>query len=139
MSKKIVCSSHFSYGRTSHRSKWLIAILTQLYKQRLRNRFCNIPPSIKCRKLILDVLKRLDASNPTALRTTHATGSSVSNESHLKTDSDSKTESIGAQKPLSVADELEKVIKEVYAPMQSIRFETLSSKIQKEMSLLKMD
>ncbi|GFY00248.1 hypothetical protein TNCV_4710501 [Trichonephila clavipes] len=36
---------------------------------------------------------------------------------------------------LIVAEERDKVIKEGYAPMQLIRFETLSSKIQKEMSL----
>ncbi|GFV55678.1 hypothetical protein TNCV_754781, partial [Trichonephila clavipes] len=39
------------------------------------------------------------------------------------------------QTPLSVAEELDKVIKEGYTPMQPIRFKTMSSKIQKEMSL----
>lgn len=99
--------------------------------------FVTVPSSIKCRKLIVDLLERLDASNPTALLTAHATGSSISNEVNLEIDSefDSITESICTQKPLSVAEELDKVIKEGYAPMQPIRFETLSSKIQKEMSL----
>ncbi|GFT08616.1 hypothetical protein TNCV_661891 [Trichonephila clavipes] len=40
--------------------------------------FVTVSSSIKCRKLIVDLLKRLDASNPTALLTAHATGSSIS-------------------------------------------------------------
>ena len=36
------------------------------------------------------------------------------------------------QKPLSVAEELDKAIKDGYAKMQPVQFETLASKIQKE-------
>ncbi|GFX49936.1 hypothetical protein TNCV_1031861 [Trichonephila clavipes] len=88
----------------------------------------------------MDRLERLDASNPTVLPTPHATGSSITNEVTLKIDlhSDSITKSICTQKQVSVAEELDKVIKEGYALMQPIRFETLLSKIQKEMSLCKM-
>ena len=46
--------------------------------------FVTVPSSIKCRKLIVELLERLDASNPTALLTAHATGSSTSNEITLK-------------------------------------------------------
>jgi len=86
----------------------------------------------KNRKIIKQVINN-------ALLTAHATGSSISNEITLEIDSDpdsiTETESICTQKPLSVAEELDKVIKEGYAPMQPIRFETMSSKVQKEMSL----
>ncbi|GFT86432.1 hypothetical protein TNCV_3259331 [Trichonephila clavipes] len=94
--------------------------------------FVIVPSSIKYRKLIAELLERLVASNPTAVLQAHATGSSISNEVTLEIDShsDSITESICTQKPLSVAEEPDKVIKEGYAPMQAIRFETLSSKIQ---------
>jgi hypothetical protein len=99
--------------------------------------FITVPSLTKCRKLIVDLLERLDASNHTALLTADATGSSILNKVTLEIDSDSDsiTESICTQELLSVAEELDKVIKEGYAPMQPIRFETLSSKIQKEMSL----
>ncbi|GFW38180.1 hypothetical protein TNCV_3839081 [Trichonephila clavipes] len=90
--------------------------------------FITVPSSIKYRKLIVDLLERLDASNLTAKLTAHAAGSSISNEVTLEFDShsDSKTESIYTQNPLSVAEELDKVIKEGYAPMQFIRVETMS-------------
>ncbi|GFT76224.1 hypothetical protein TNCV_564211 [Trichonephila clavipes] len=38
--------------------------------------FATIPSSIKCLKLIVDLLERLDTLNPTTLPTAHATGSS---------------------------------------------------------------
>ncbi|GFV15912.1 hypothetical protein TNCV_988951 [Trichonephila clavipes] len=86
--------------------------------------------------IIVELRKKLDASNLTALLTAHETGSSISNEVAFDIDShfDTITESICTQKPLSVAEELDKIIKAVYA-MPLIRFETLSSKIQKKMSL----
>ncbi|GFU96776.1 hypothetical protein TNCV_2193531 [Trichonephila clavipes] len=84
-----------------------------------------------------DLLERLEASNATALPTAPATGSFISNEVTLEMDSlfDSITKSLCTQKSFSVAVELDKVIKEKYAPMKPIKFETLSSKIGKEMCL----
>lgn len=71
--------------------------------QYIHNRICNVSRidfvnEIKLNnKLIVEFLKRLDASNTTALQTVHdATGSSNSNEVTLKINSDpvSITESI---------------------------------------------
>ena len=49
----------------------------------------------------MELLERLNASNPTALLTAHATGSSISNEITLEIDSDpdsiTETESICTQ------------------------------------------
>ncbi|GFY00795.1 hypothetical protein TNCV_2141871 [Trichonephila clavipes] len=55
-----------------------------------------------------------DASNLIALLTAHATGSSISNKVSLEIDShsDSITGTIYTQKPLSVAEELDKIIEE---------------------------
>ncbi|GFS79835.1 hypothetical protein TNCV_750211 [Trichonephila clavipes] len=99
--------------------------------------FVTVPSAIKYRKLIGDLLERLDASNPTALLTAYATRSSIFNEVTLEIDLhfDSIVETMCTQQSSSVTEELDKVIKDKYAPMQPIKFETLSSKIQKEMSL----
>ncbi|GFW52505.1 hypothetical protein TNCV_404331 [Trichonephila clavipes] len=97
--------------------------------------FVTVPSTIKYRKFIVDLLESPDTSNPTALLTAHATGSSISNEVTLEIDSHSNSiaESICTQKPCNATKELDKVIKERYALMQHIRFEKLSLGIQKEM------
>ncbi|GFV93895.1 hypothetical protein TNCV_1811501 [Trichonephila clavipes] len=73
------------------------------------------------RELIVDLVERLDAPNSTALLKAHVTRSSISNEVTLKIDSysDSITESICTQKPLSVAEELDKVIEEGYGQLNA--------------------
>ncbi|GFV62739.1 hypothetical protein TNCV_3101121 [Trichonephila clavipes] len=71
--------------------------------------------SIKCRKLIMNLP---DASNTTAVLTADATGSSIPNEATLEIDSHSDL--ICTQKPLSVAEELDKVIKEGYVHQCSL-------------------
>jgi len=61
--------------------------------------FITVPSSIKCLKLVEDLLERLDASDRTALLTAHSTGSSITNEVTLEIDSDSITESNCTQIP----------------------------------------
>ncbi|GFV46943.1 hypothetical protein TNCV_3033401 [Trichonephila clavipes] len=91
--------------------------------QYLHNDISNgtVPSSINYRILIMELLERLDVPNPTALLTPHATVSIISNKVTLEIDShsDSITESICTQKPSSVAEELDKVIKEGYAPQNT--------------------
>ncbi|GFW97149.1 hypothetical protein TNCV_631541 [Trichonephila clavipes] len=51
--------------------------------------FVSVLSSIKCLKLIVDQIDRRDASNPIVFLAAHATGSSISNELTLETDSHS--------------------------------------------------
>ena len=74
---------------------------------------------------------RLVVSNPTALLASNGSENSFRNEFSMEIDSQSDY----TQRPLSVAEELDKAIKDGYAPMQTVWFETLASKIQKEISL----
>ena len=79
--------------------------------------FVKVPSSSKCRKIIVDLLERLGGLSSTALP--QASGERSSNTDPGIVEIDRVTE----PKPLSVAEELEKIIKEEYeAPMQPVRF-----------------
>ena len=93
--------------------------------------FITVPSSIKLGKLIVNLLVRQGASKPTALLASNGSENSFWNEFSIKIDSQSDY----IQRSLSLAEELDKDIKDEYAQMQTVRFETLSSKIQKEMTL----
>ena len=75
---------------------------------------------------MVNLLMRLGASNTSALLASNGSETSFRNEVSMEIDSQSD------YTPLSVAEELDKAIKDGYAPMQPVRFETLASKIQKE-------
>ena len=62
-----------------------------------------------------------------ALLASNGYENSFRNEVSMEIDSKSDY----TQRPLSVAEELDNAIKDGYAPMQPVRFETLASKIQK--------
>ena len=105
----------------------------------------NVSSSIKCRKLIVELLERLNASNPATSLTAYESKSevelSVSNEATLEVASDSSkspSESIffALFKSKRITDELNKAIKKkAHLPSIPIRCERLPVKIQKEILL----
>ena len=103
-----------------------------------------VPSSIKCCNLIVELLERLDASNPATSLTAYESASevelSVSNEALLEIVSDSfnspsESISFALEKSKRIIDELNKAIKKAHLPSIPIRCETLSVKIQKEILL----
>lgn len=97
--------------------------------------FIAVPSSAKCNSLITNLLQRLDASNHTATLAANSDQSFFPDIVTVGIESNSSPKSDLMEVSLSVAEELDMIIKEGYAPMQPIRFETLTSKVQKEMSL----
>ena len=118
-------------GRTNIQSESEIELVTVL-------------TSIKCRKLIVELLERLDATNPATSLTANESESevelSVSNEALLEivsdsSDSSSESISFALKNSKRITNELNKAIKKAHLPSIPTRCETLSIKIQKEMVL----
>lgn len=105
--------------------------------------FVTVHSSIKCRKLIVELLERLDASSPatspliahdsevTPTYSNKAPPEIVPDSSELL----SESLSCSLEEPLNISDELNEAIKKAHLPRIPIRCQTLSVKIQKEMLL----
>ena len=94
----------------------------------VKEEIVTVSSSFKCRKLLIELLKRLNASNPALVR-----ASVESDTLDLTKEPEMVPEFVS--NPLSIEEELDCVIKEGQSPMQPVRYETLLSKILKEMTL----
>ena len=77
---------------------------------------------------MVELLKRLNASNPALVKALDE-----SDTLDLTKEPEMVPEFVG--NPVSIEEELDRVIKEGQSLMQPVRYETLLSKIQKEMTL----
>ena len=85
------------------------------------------PSSFKCRKNLVELLERLNASNPALIRV-----SVESDTLDLTQEPEMVPKSVS--NPLNIDEELDRAIKEGQSPMQPVRNEMFLSKKQKEMT-----